>query len=115
MITSVYSIVDMAMVGQYRGRTAPLPWAVIAPIWNVIFSLGLLMGIGGSVLFSTVKGQRDAHPKDANAYFTVAVAGSVVLAAIVWLALLFFEAPILLLFWCQRYTTSPYRSLSGAY
>ena len=95
MITSVYSIVDMAMVGQYQGPDGTAALAVIAPIWNVIFSLGLLMGIGGSVLFSTVKGQRDTNPKDANAYFTVAVAGSVVLAAIVWLALLFFEAPSL--------------------
>ncbi len=108
MITSVYSIVDMAMVGQYQGPDGTAALAVIAPIWNVIFSLGLLMGIGGSVLFSTVKGQRDAHPKDANAYFTVAVAGSVVLAAIVWLALLFcaFSVPTIHYFplpkpiWC---------------
>lgn len=60
MITSVYSIVDMAMVGQYQRPDGTAALAVIAPIWNVIFSLGLLMGIGGSVLFSTVKGQRDA-------------------------------------------------------
>ena len=32
LITSVYSVVDMA---------------VVAPVWNAVYSLGLLMGIGG--------------------------------------------------------------------
>ena len=56
LITSVYSIVDMAMVGQYQGPEGTAALAVVAPIWNIIFSLGLLMGIGGSVIFSTIKG-----------------------------------------------------------
>lgn len=54
LITSVYSIVDMAMVGQYQGPEGTAALAVVAPIWNIIFSLGLLMGIGGSVIFSTI-------------------------------------------------------------
>ena len=44
LITSVYSIVDMAMVGQYQGPEGTAALAVVAPIWNIIFSLGLLMG-----------------------------------------------------------------------
>lgn len=52
MITSIYSIVDMAMVGQYQGPDGTAALAVVAPVWNVIYSLGLLMGIGGSVIFS---------------------------------------------------------------
>lgn len=44
MITSVYSIVDMAMVGQYQGPDGTAALAVVAPIWNIIYSLGLLMG-----------------------------------------------------------------------
>lgn len=44
----------MAMVGQYQGPTAAL--AVVAPVWNIIYSLGLLMGIGGSVIFGTKRG-----------------------------------------------------------
>ncbi len=51
LITSVYSIVDMAMVGQYHGPEGTAALAVVAPVWNLIYSLGLLMGIGGSVLF----------------------------------------------------------------
>lgn len=59
MITSVYSLVDMAMVGQYQGPDGTAALAVVAPIWNIIYSLGLLMGIGGSVIFSTVRGQKN--------------------------------------------------------
>ena len=52
MITSIYSIVDMAMVGQYQGPTGTAALAVVAPIWNIIYSLGLLTAIAGSVLYS---------------------------------------------------------------
>ena len=56
LISSIYGIVDMAMVGQYQGPDGTAALAVVAPVWNVIYSLGLLMGIGGSVIFSTKRG-----------------------------------------------------------
>ncbi len=98
MITSVYSIVDMAMVGQYQGPDGTAALAVVAPIWNIIYSLGLLMGIGGSVLFSTLRGRGSQKPGEENEYFTAAVMGSVALSVIAWLAILFLEQPILLFF-----------------
>ena len=51
LVTSIYSIVDMAIVGQYQGPDGTAALAVVAPIWNIIFSLGLLMGLVGQ-LFS---------------------------------------------------------------
>ncbi len=98
LITSVYSIVDMAMVGQYQGPDGTATLAVVAPIWNIIYSLGLLMGIGGSILFSTARGTGTAGSRRANEYFTAATLGSAVLAALSWLALLLFEKPILVFF-----------------
>lgn len=98
MITSVYSIVDMAMVGQYQGPDGTAALAVVAPMWNVIYSLGLLVGIGGSVIFSTLRGQAGCGEERENEYFTVAVAGAILLSVIAWLAILFFEEPILLFF-----------------
>ena len=80
MITSVYSLVDMAMVGQYQGPDGTAALAVVAPVWNIIYSLGLLMGIGGSVIFSTVRGQETQKSGNENEYFTAAVIGSVILA-----------------------------------
>ena len=95
MITSVYSIVDMAMVGQYQGPDGTAALAVVAPVWNVIYSLGLLMGIGGSVIFSIERGSGDKKSGSENQYFTAAVIGSVVLACAAWAALVLFETPLL--------------------
>ena len=72
MITSVYSIVDTAMVGQYQGPEGTAALAVVAPVWNIIYSLGLLMGIGGSVIFSTKRGRSETSGSE-NQYFTSAV------------------------------------------
>ena len=52
LITSIYSIVDMAMAGQYHGPEGSAALAVVAPVWNIIYSFGLLMGIGGSVVLT---------------------------------------------------------------
>ena len=93
LITSVYSIVDMAMVGQYQGPDGTAALAVVAPVWNLIYSLGLLMGIGGSVIFSTIRGQSGQEEKEGNQYFTVAVIGASLLSVVVW---------IVLLPWCRR-------------
>ncbi len=97
MITSIYSIVDMAIVGQYVGPNGTAALAVVAPIWNIIYSLGLLTGIGGSVIFSAIKGKRKAD-SSANEYFTSALIESIILALIAWLLFIIFEKQILLFF-----------------
>ena len=56
LISCIYGVVDMAMVGQYQGPEGSAALAVVSPLWNVIYSLGLLMGIGGSVIFSVKRG-----------------------------------------------------------
>ena len=79
--------------------------AVISPIWNIIYSLGLLMGIGGSVLISTLRGKSDKNLAKSNEYFTAAVIGVAVLAVITWLALIFFDRELLLLFGAEESLT----------
>ncbi len=97
-ISCVYGMVDMAMVGQYQGPDGTAALAVVAPVWNIIYSLGLLMGIGGSVLLSTVKGENDKSSKLGNQYFTASVIGSIALAIISWVLLFIYEKPILTFF-----------------
>ncbi len=96
MVSSIYSIVDTAMVGQYQGPEGTAALAVVAPVWNIIYSLGLLMGIGGSVIFSTKRGGGQGGGNE-NQYFTAAVIG-VALAVLAWLGLLSFERPLLRFF-----------------
>ncbi len=97
MITSVYSIVDTAMVGQYHGPEGTAALAVVAPVWNIIYSLGLLMGIGGSVIFSTKRGNEKSDGSE-NQYFTSSVIGAVVLSILAWIGVLCFERPVLAFF-----------------
>lgn len=73
LISSIYGIVDMAMVGQYQGPDGTAALAVVAPVWNVIYSIGLLMGIGGSVIFSTKRGSGMSADGEDEQYFTAAV------------------------------------------
>ena len=89
IITSVYSIVDTAMVGQYHGPQGTAALAVVAPVWNIIYSMGLLMGIGGSVIFSTKRGNENSDGSE-NQYFTSAVIGAVILSVLAWIGVIFF-------------------------
>ena len=98
LISSIYSIVDMAMVGQYQGPDGTAALAVVAPVWNVIYSLGLLTGIGGSVIYSIERGGNAKHSGNENQYFTAAVLGSVILAGLAWAALVLLETPLLTFF-----------------
>lgn len=96
LISSIYCIVDMAMVGQYQGPDGTAALAVVAPVWNIAYSLGLLTGIGGAVLLSTAKGSSQA--RHANECFTAAVIESTFLALLSWIAIGFWEVPMLRLF-----------------
>lgn len=102
LISSIYGVVDMAMVGQYQGPSGTAALAVVAPIWNIIYSLGLLMGIGGSVLFSTLRGKSEENRKESNAYFTAAMIGVGILAVITWVGIIFFDRQLLILFGAEE-------------
>lgn len=104
LITSIYSIVDMAMVGQYHGPEGTAALAVVAPVWNIIYSLGLLMGIGGSVLFSNIRGKSGIEDQSSNEYFTASILGSVVLAVIAWIGIGVFDEELLSFFGAEGHT-----------
>lgn len=116
LISSIYGVVDMAMVGQYQGPEGTAALAVVSPVWNIIYSLGLLMGIGGSVLFSTQKGkdaleeENGENRKKANEYFTAALIGVSILAAVTWLVVIFFDRELLTLFGAKETLMSLSRS-----
>lgn len=96
LIVAVYSIVDCAVVGQYEGSLGVAALATVAPVWNIIYSLGLLFGIGGAVLMSAAKGRRDE--RTARQLFTEALIGATAAAGAIWLIIIFFDAPMLRFF-----------------
>ena len=96
MLAAVYSLVDMAMVGQYQGPDGAAALAVVAPVWNILYSLGMLTGMGGSVLYSAYRGQ--GRVREANRVFTVALGTTVVIACLVWAGLVVWEVPLIRFF-----------------
>lgn len=109
LISSIYGVVDMAMVGQYQGPEGTAAMAVVSPVWNIIYSLGLLMGIGGSVLFSTLRGESKQNQRQSNEFFSAAVIGAAAIAAVTWLTVIFFDKQLLLLFGAEQTLLPPAR------
>ena len=97
LVCSIYGVVDMVMVGQYHGPSGSAAMAIIAPIWNILYSVGLLTGIGGSVLLSNIRGQGEPAAKQ-NEYFTLSLILTVVFSLGLWGGLVAFEEPLLRLF-----------------
>lgn len=96
LISMIYGIVDMAMVGQYEGPDATAALACFSPVWNILYAIGLLTGIGGAVLYSNAIGKGDREK--ANGYFTLSLILTAGIISIVWIAMLFFDEQILRLF-----------------
>lgn len=95
MISS-YSIGDMAIVNQYQYLDQAVALVVVGPIWKIIYSLGVMIGIGGSVILSIVKGKEDS--KKGHESFSGSLIGTIILALISWLVIIFLEEPMLTLF-----------------
>ena len=43
LIACVFGMVDAMMVGKYHGPSGNAALAIFAPLWSLIFSLGLLL------------------------------------------------------------------------
>lgn len=71
LVASVFGLVDAMMVGQYHGPQGNAALAVFNPLWSIIYCLGLLAGIGGSVLFANNRGA--GKEENAQQYFTLSV------------------------------------------
>lgn len=93
-ISTIYSFVDMIVVGQYQGPSGTAALALISPVWNIIFSLGMLFGIGGSVHFGMLRGEKDNVPGTENRYFTSALYVTGALSALIMTVLLCFDGAI---------------------
>lgn len=111
LISTIYGFVDMIVIGRYEGPAGSAAMAVISPIWNIIFSLGLLFGIGGSVYFSNIRSKSSKNGENENEYFTVAMSGAAFFSVLCTLVFVFFDKQILMIFGadesmiplCQKY------------
>ena len=96
MISCIYGLVDAAVVGQYQGPQGTAALSIVMPIWTILYSLGLLFGIGGSVNYSYYKAQ--GKTDKANAYFTLSLILTSIVAIICWFGLTAFDDELLRFF-----------------
>lgn len=96
MISCIYGLVDVAVVGQYQGPQGTAALSIVAPIWTILYSLGILIGSGGSVKYTYYKAQ--GKTDEANACFTLSLILTSVIAVVCWIGLTVFDDQLLRLF-----------------
>ncbi len=96
LVMSIYSLVDMIVVGQYEGAAGTAALACISPFWTLFCCLSVLFGNGGAVLFSAARGAGKRY--ESNLAFTVSFYLICAASAVVWLVILFFDRPLLQMF-----------------
>jgi len=92
LVTSIFAMVDAMMVGQYHGPSGIAAFAVFNPIWTIVYSLGILAGIGGSVLFANSRGRGDE--KTAQEIFTLSILYGIVLSVLAMIGIGLFNEPL---------------------
>ena len=96
LVASIFGMVDAMMVGKYHGPSGNAALAVFNPLWSIIFSLGLLAGIGGSVLFANKRG--GSEEETAQQYFTLSIIYGIVLSALAMAGVGIFQEPLVRFF-----------------
>lgn len=96
LVMSIYSLVDMIVVGQYEGANGTAALACIAPLWPFFCCLSTLFGNGGAVLFSNAKGE--GNVKNSRAAFTVSFILICISSLIVWIGIIMFDEQLLRFF-----------------
>lgn len=96
LVTTIYVLVDMIVVGQYEGTVGAAAMACIAPFWPMFCCVSILFGLSGSVLFSKAKGEQ--NESEARQSFTAATLLLGVVTLVIWLSIIFFDEWYLRLF-----------------
>ncbi len=96
LVMSIYSLVDMIVVGQYEGAAGTAALACISPFWTLFCCLSVLFGNGGAVLFSTARGAGKKY--ESNLAFTVSFLLICTASLFIWLVIFFFDKSLLRLF-----------------
>lgn len=96
LVASMFGMVDAMMVGKYHGPIGSAALAVFSPLWSIVFCLGLLAGIGGSVLFANCRGS--SNEEDAQQYFTLSVLYGLALSVIAMMGIGLFQDSLFRLF-----------------
>ncbi|MEE1314929.1 MAG: MATE family efflux transporter [Faecalimonas sp.] len=92
MVTSIYVLADTIVIGQGIGPDAMAALNIVLPIFSLFFGIGLLFGVGGSVLMSIARGRGDKQLGDR--YFTIALLLTAIISLLSTIFLSLFIDPL---------------------
>lgn len=82
LVITIYSLVDTIAVGQSAGPNGAAAMAVIGPVWSMMISFGLLLGIGGAAMMSMRRGA--GKEQEGRRYFSVGILAAGVFTLFLW-------------------------------
>lgn len=88
----LYNMIDGVILGRFIGPLAMAAVNMASPVFNMVSCLAILVTIGGNTLVGISLGQQDRD--QANHYFNNAVAALWIIAAMIWVAVVFFPVPL---------------------
>ncbi|MEE0884065.1 MAG: MATE family efflux transporter [Faecalimonas sp.] len=94
MVTSIYILADTIIIGKGIGTLAMAALNIILPLFNIFFGVGLLFGVGGSVLMSIARGRGDEQL--GKCYFTLSIILNAITCLILTVLLWIFMEPVVL-------------------
>lgn len=71
LVTSIYVLADTIIIGKGIGVDAMAALNIVLPVFSLFFGIGLLFGVGGSVLMSVCRGRGDVE--EGHTYFSLAM------------------------------------------
>lgn len=77
LVTSIYVLADTMFIGQGVGPDGLAALSIALPAYSFLFGLGLLFGVGGSVLMAIARGR--GREEQVGGYFSAALALSVIM------------------------------------
>lgn len=83
LVTSIYILADTMMIGRGIGAAGIAALNILLPLYSLYYGIGMMCGIGGSVLYGFSRGRGDTE--EAGRYFATG-AVMVILAAVFALA-----------------------------
>ena len=92
VFTSIYGVVDGLFVSNFVGKDAFAAINLIMPFLMIFGGVGFMFGTGGSALVAMTLGEK--KKERANEYFTMIVAGTAIVGAIISLIACFIMRPV---------------------
>lgn len=95
MVTSIYVLADTIIIGKGLGMAAMAALNIVLPLFNIFYGIGLLFGVGGSVLMSFARGRGDYRA--GQMYYSLALVLNVTFCVVITAVLLMLLRPVVTL------------------